>query len=58
MRPGHETQPCACIKIFTLLPANVGAYIVRPLDAKNERQLATLKALFALHNQTGNAARI
>jgi hypothetical protein len=27
-----------------IIPANVGAYIVRPLDAKNERQLATLKA--------------
>jgi hypothetical protein len=27
-----------------IIPANAGAYIVRPLDAKNERQLATLKA--------------
>lgn len=27
-----------------IIPANVGAHIVRPLDAKNERQLATSKA--------------
>jgi hypothetical protein len=27
-----------------IIPANVGTYIVRPLDAKNERQLAILKA--------------